>query len=138
MARRKQTATVEQTGEDWVEITHTDGTTTGMALHVWRMRSFMIKQGLESELRGMRMTRRSVAPSCYTIIREEFGIRGRDKLPRLFTFCHMIGVAPSEHTLARGDTFEQYAAWCTANEQEPLVKVIVREGNEVTLEPVAV
>jgi hypothetical protein len=113
MAQRKQMAQVEQIGPDRVLITNVDGTTNEMALHVWNGRSVTIRMGLEMEMRGMRMTAK--APSCYTIIREELGIRGREKRPRLFAFCHLVGQTPSPHFLDDGDNREAWAASCEAN-----------------------
>ena len=39
------------------------------------IRLFMIRQGLTFEVNGMRLTRK--APSCVSIVRREFGLKGR-------------------------------------------------------------
>lgn len=122
---RKRMAEVECNENGQVTVTHTDGTTTSMDISVWRMRTLTIKQGLEMEMNGMKLTAK--APSCYTIIREELGIRGRDKLPRYFQYCHMVGMEPSRRVLERGNNMQSYVDWCNANNQEPMIKVILKE-----------
>lgn len=85
---------VKQTGPDEVTITNEDGTTHKMAAHVWNMRILTIKHGLEWEIMfpGGKLTAK--APSCFTIIRNDFGIRGRDKLVRYQEFCRQFGLEP--------------------------------------------
>lgn len=39
-----------------------------------KFRAAMLLKGLEVELRGMRLTSR--APSCYSIIKREYGLKG--------------------------------------------------------------
>jgi hypothetical protein len=88
---RTQFAKVEQTGPDEVTCTMVDSSQHTMAAHVWRARMVTIKGGLEWEISfpGGRLTRK--APSCFTIIREEFGIRGSDKRKKYLEFCKMFG-----------------------------------------------
>jgi len=90
---RKQLSTVEQTGPDQVTLTCVEGFQTRMAAHVWRARLLTIKHGMEWEIRtGGKLTAK--APSCFTIIREEFGIRGRDKVARYKEFCKLFDMEP--------------------------------------------
>lgn len=51
-----------------------------------------IRRGLELELVGMRLTRK--APSCFSIIKKEFGIKGRDKHKSYREFCEKFGFEP--------------------------------------------
>lgn len=71
---------------------HAGGTTIdgpdGIALY----RLLTIKMGLKLEMSGIRLTSARKAPSCYTIIRKEFGIRGRDKAKAYSEFCAMHGL----------------------------------------------
>jgi hypothetical protein len=95
---RRKLAKVEQTGPDQVTTTATDGFQSRMAAHVWNARLITIKHGLEWEIRyGGKLT--SKAPSCFTIIREEFGIRGRDKVARYKEFCRMFGLETRKEIL---------------------------------------
>lgn len=52
-------------------------------------RLLMIKQGMKLELKGIRLTRK--APSCFTIARKEFGLKG-NKEKILQDFCTMHGL----------------------------------------------
>ena len=45
---------------------------TGEQIPVFRLK--MLLMGLKSEIRGMRLT--SKAPTCYSIIKREFGLKG--------------------------------------------------------------
>lgn len=85
---------VKQTGPDEVIIIYDDGNEVKMAAHVWNIRVITIKNGLEWEIRfpGGKLARN--APSCFTIIRNEFGIRGRDKLARYQEFCKLFNLEP--------------------------------------------
>lgn len=84
---------VDVTGTDEVTITHHDGSQSKMAGHVWNARLTMIKHGLEWEIRfGGKMTNK--APSCFTIIKNDFDIRGRDKKARYHEFCRQFGFEP--------------------------------------------
>jgi hypothetical protein len=94
MARAKRTGveSVEldkSTGEAVIRMT--DGSERRMEPGVWNMRLTMIKSGLEMEMDGMRLTRK--APSCYTIIREEFGITG-NKVKAYKEFCKQFKFTP--------------------------------------------
>ncbi len=61
---------------------------------VTRLRLFMIRSGLEMELRGMRLTAK--APRCFKIIKDEFGIQfsPRNKYAGYLAFCAMYGFEP--------------------------------------------
>lgn len=65
---------------------------------VARVRLIYIKKGLELELRGMRLTRK--APACFSIIKKEFGIKGRDKKKSYSEFCTKFGFEPKAELLA--------------------------------------
>lgn len=82
---------VRQTGDNEVTVVREDGTQSKMAANLWAARLITIKHGLEWEIRfpGGKLTAK--APSCFTIIRNDFGIRGRDKLARYKEFCRMFG-----------------------------------------------
>ena len=58
-----------------------------------RMRLATIKLGLEAELRGMRLTTR--APKCFSIIKNEYGIKG-NKLKAYREFCSRFGFEPKD------------------------------------------
>lgn len=51
-------------------------------------RLITIKHGLRAELKGMRLTRRG--PSCFTIARKEFGLKG-NKEKIYADFCDLHG-----------------------------------------------
>jgi hypothetical protein len=53
-------------------------------------RLLMIKSGMEMEMLGMRLTRK--APPCFTIVKREFGLKGRDKRKVYEAFCAMHGL----------------------------------------------
>lgn len=74
---------------------HTDGGVLsidgpdGIALY----RLLTIKSGMELEMKGMRLTSRRKAPSCFTIARNEFGLKGNKR--RIYEqFCQMHGFDP--------------------------------------------
>lgn len=51
-------------------------------------RLLTIKSGMELEFKGIRLTRK--APSCFTIVRREFGLKGNKR--KLYEqFCEMHG-----------------------------------------------
>ncbi len=52
-----------------------------------QLRLLFIRQGLEAELEGYRLTAK--APRCFKIIKDEFGIKvnPRDKVPAYLEFC---------------------------------------------------
>lgn len=56
----------------------------------------MIKMGLEAELKGMRLTSR--APACFTIIKNEFGIKAKrgptGKWDAYVAYCARFGFEP--------------------------------------------
>mgnify|MGYP001578519078 CR=1 FL=1 len=85
---------VKQTGPDEVTISLANGSTSKMAAHVWNIRLLGIKHGLEWEIRfpGGRLTRK--APSCFTIIKQELGIKTRDKVKAYRAFCALTGQIP--------------------------------------------
>lgn len=84
---------VKVTGPDEVTILYQDGSQVKMAGHVWNMRLTTIKCGLEWEMRtGGKLTAK--APSCFTIIREDFGIKCRDKSLAYQKFCQMFEFEP--------------------------------------------
>lgn len=58
------------------------------------IRMLMIRQGLEAEMRGMRLTRK--APSVFVIIAKEFGIKTKrgDKRAAYEEFCNRFGFTP--------------------------------------------
>lgn len=60
------------------------------AVNVYRLH--MIKRGLEAEMIGMRLTRK--APSCFSIVKREYGLKGRDKRKVYEAFCAMFGFEP--------------------------------------------
>lgn len=54
-------------------------------------RILTIKSGMELEMKGIRLTRK--APSCFTIARKEFGLKGNKR--KLYEqFCRMHGLEP--------------------------------------------
>lgn len=65
---------------------------------VARVRLIYIKHGLEAELKGFRLTRK--APACFSIIKKEFGIKGRDKKKSYSEFCTKFGFEPKAELLA--------------------------------------
>jgi hypothetical protein len=65
---------------------------------VIRVRLVYIKHGLEAELKGFRLTRK--APPCFSIIKKEFGIKGRDKKKSYSDFCAKFGFEPKAELLA--------------------------------------
>lgn len=62
------------------------------------IRMTMIRRGLEAEMRGMRLTRK--APSTFTIISKEFGIKTKrgDKRGAYEEFCNRFGFTPKPAT----------------------------------------
>ena len=57
------------------------------------IRLWMIRQGLQSEARGMRLTRK--APSCVAICKKEFGLKARsakEMLPKYLAFLAANGI----------------------------------------------
>jgi len=68
------------------------------------IRMFMIKQGLEAEMLGMRLTRK--APPCFSIIRDEFGIKvvKRNKRAAYLIFCERFGFEPKAEGLRAGES----------------------------------
>lgn len=65
---------------------------------VARVRLMYIKHGLEAELKGFRLTRK--APACFSIIKKEFGIKGRDKKKSYQEFCTKFDFEPKAELLA--------------------------------------
>lgn len=84
---------VKQTGSDEVTVTFADGTIAKVGSSLWLARMVTIKTGLEWEMRypGGRLTRK--APSCFSIIKQELGIKTRDKIKAYREFCKMTGQA---------------------------------------------
>lgn len=60
----------------------------------YSIRMMTIRQGLEAEMRGMRLTRK--APRAFTIIRKEFGIKvkGGNKRAAYEEYCKRFGFTP--------------------------------------------
>ena len=90
-------------------ISHMSNTDTVPA---YSLREFMIKQGLEAEICGWRLTAR--APRCFSIIRDEYGIKGRDKMAKYLKFCAILGVQPATFTVRPDGRLKK--DWTTAPE----------------------
>ncbi len=58
------------------------------------LRLLTVKTGLELEMIGMRLTSKTKAPSCFSIIRKEFDIKGKDKIKCYHEFCSKFGFKP--------------------------------------------
>lgn len=78
---------VVERGRADIHVTNSGSTFIGPdGVKLYRL--LTIKHGMEIEFRGFRLTRK--APSCFTIVRREFGLKGNKR--KLYEqFCNMHG-----------------------------------------------
>ena len=64
--------------ENGITLTEGDGFILKGPEMISVYRLLVIRQGLKAESVGMRLTSKSKAPSCRSIVKKEFGIKDRD------------------------------------------------------------